>query len=104
MEIRSFDPSDEAAVVELWTECGLVVPWNSPHRDIERKLTVQSKMFLVGCSGGQMIASFMDSVQTSHTRPCGRTKERGSSCSQPERPSTCLPASGRYRGCAFFPQ
>ncbi len=51
MRIRVFDPRDEQAVVLLWTECGLVVPWNNPHRDIERKLKVQPEMFLVACSG-----------------------------------------------------
>jgi ribosomal protein S18 acetylase RimI-like enzyme len=59
IEIRPFDPSDEASVVQLWTDCGLVVPWNDPHRDIRRKLTVQPEMFLVGCSDAQIIASVM---------------------------------------------
>jgi ribosomal protein S18 acetylase RimI-like enzyme len=59
MEIRPFDPSDESAVVQLWTDCGLVVPWNNPHRDILRKLKVQPEMFLVACSDGQVIATVM---------------------------------------------
>ena len=59
MEIRPFDTADEAAVVRLWTECGLVVPWNDPSRDIQRKLKVQSEMLLVGCLDGQVIATVM---------------------------------------------
>jgi ribosomal protein S18 acetylase RimI-like enzyme len=59
MEIRPFEPSDSAPVVQLWTDCGLVVPWNDPYKDIQRKLTVQPEMFLVGCSDGQIIASVM---------------------------------------------
>lgn len=31
----------------LWRQAGLVVPWNDPYRDIERKLTVQPELFLV---------------------------------------------------------
>jgi ribosomal protein S18 acetylase RimI-like enzyme len=59
LEIRTFQPGDEAHIVQLWRECGLVVPWNDPHKDIQRKLTVQPEMFLVGCSAGRIIASVM---------------------------------------------
>ena len=59
MEIRPFEAGDSAAVVQLWTDCGLVVPWNDPRKDIQRKLTVQPEMFLVGCLRGHIIASVM---------------------------------------------
>ena len=59
MEIRPFDPSDEESVVQLWTACALVVPWNDPHRDIQRKLKVLPEMFLVACLDGQIIATVM---------------------------------------------
>ena len=59
IEIRPFEPSDSDAVVQLWTDCGLVVPWNDPRKDIQRKLSVQSEMFLVGCSDSHLIASVM---------------------------------------------
>jgi ribosomal protein S18 acetylase RimI-like enzyme len=85
MEIRPFDPSDEESVVQLWTDCGLVAPWNNPHRDIQRKLKVQSEMFLVASSDGRIIASVMAgydghrgwinylAVHPSHQRTgCGR--------------------------------
>lgn len=45
--IRPFRPEDTEAVVALWRDAGLVVPWNDPYRDIERKLTVQPELFLV---------------------------------------------------------
>jgi ribosomal protein S18 acetylase RimI-like enzyme len=48
MEIRSFEVADTEAVVGLWQECGLTRPWNDPRADIERKLTVQPELFLVG--------------------------------------------------------
>jgi ribosomal protein S18 acetylase RimI-like enzyme len=33
MKIRSASPEDEAAVVALWRECGLTVPYNDPAAD-----------------------------------------------------------------------
>lgn len=57
--IRAFKVSDESAVVGLWQECGLVVPWNDPHKDIQRKLNQQPDLFLVGCIKGNIIATVM---------------------------------------------
>ena len=45
--IRTFDSTDESEVVALWHACGLVRPWNDPHKDIERKLGFQPGLFLV---------------------------------------------------------
>jgi hypothetical protein len=45
--IRSYRESDKKEVIELWQECGLVVPWNDPQCDIERKLSVQPELFLL---------------------------------------------------------
>jgi ribosomal protein S18 acetylase RimI-like enzyme len=59
MEIRRYQDSDKASVVRLWEECDLVRPWNDPRKDIERKLSVQPEMFLVGLLDGDLIASVM---------------------------------------------
>ncbi|MET0989214.1 MAG: GNAT family acetyltransferase [Glaciihabitans sp.] len=59
MQIRSFVPADEDAVVRLWTECGLVRPWNDPRRDIHRKLTVQPDLFLIAEEDGGVVGSAM---------------------------------------------
>lgn len=59
LAIRAFAPIDEAAVVELWRMCGLVRDWNDPHRDIQRKLTTQPELFLVGEVSGRIVASVM---------------------------------------------
>lgn len=59
MHIRAYQPRDETAVVRLWEECGLVRPWNDPHRDIARKLSEQPELFLVGEAGGQVMATAM---------------------------------------------
>lgn len=59
MLIRAFEAADEAAVVALWTACGLTRPWNDPHKDIARKLSVQPELFLVGVVDGELVASVM---------------------------------------------
>ena len=59
IEIRSFESGDAEAVVQLWTDCGLVVPWNDPHRDIQRKRQVQSEMFLVACLNENIVGTVM---------------------------------------------
>ncbi len=58
-EIRPFQPYDEAAVVQLWKDCNLIVPSNDPLRDIRRKLRVQPELFLVGLASGELVASVM---------------------------------------------
>jgi len=57
--IRSYQTQDEAAVVELWRQCHLVVPQNNPERDIKRKLQVNPEWFLVGAVGGKIVATCM---------------------------------------------
>jgi ribosomal protein S18 acetylase RimI-like enzyme len=59
MRIRSFTEADTARVVELWNECGLVRPWNDPHKDIARKAAVQPDLFLVGEDDGRVTATAM---------------------------------------------
>lgn len=59
MHIRPYLESDEATVVALWQACGLTRPWNDPHKDIARKLTVQRELFLVGELDGRIMASAM---------------------------------------------
>lgn len=59
MVIRLFDDSDEEAVIDLWTRCGLLRPWNNPRKDIARKRRFQPELFLVGTAGGTIIATVM---------------------------------------------
>ncbi len=47
IRVRVFEPADEAAVVALWDRCGLLRPWNDPHKDIARKRAVQPDLLLV---------------------------------------------------------
>lgn len=60
MQVRAFTPADTEAVVELWQDCELTRPWNDPHKDIARKLSVSPDLFWLGCDAdGRIIASIM---------------------------------------------
>jgi ribosomal protein S18 acetylase RimI-like enzyme len=59
MFIRTYQPEDEAAVVDLWKRCGLTRPWNDPHKDIRRKLRVRPDWFLVGVVREEIVATAM---------------------------------------------
>ena len=59
MIIRSYLPTDENAVVELWCKCNLLRSWNNPKQDIERKLRVNPELFLVGLIDDKVVATVM---------------------------------------------
>jgi GNAT superfamily N-acetyltransferase len=59
MNIRKFEIKDEDQVITLWKECNLVVPWNDPKKDIQRKLNVNPELFLVGEMDGNIVATIM---------------------------------------------
>lgn len=59
MLIKPYVPEYESAVIELWRQCGLTVPWNDPELDIERKMKVDPELLLVGLIDGRVIASAM---------------------------------------------
>ena len=57
--IRTFRPKDEAHVINLWQQCGLIVPWNNPAADIQRKLSTSPDLFFVGLLDSEIVASCM---------------------------------------------
>jgi ribosomal protein S18 acetylase RimI-like enzyme len=59
LSIRAFQEADEPNIIALWDACGLLRPWNDPHKDIARKLTVQRELFLVGSVVDQIVATVM---------------------------------------------
>ncbi len=59
MRIRPFVDDDTESVIALWARCGLLRPWNDPHKDIARKLRVQRELFLVGERDGRLVAAMM---------------------------------------------
>ena len=56
MDIRMFQNQDQDQVIQLWQDCGLVVPWNDPGEDIRRKIKHSPDGFLV-CSIDRKIVS-----------------------------------------------
>jgi ribosomal protein S18 acetylase RimI-like enzyme len=58
-EIRTYRNSDEAHVINLWKKCKLVVPWNDPKKDIQRKLSENPELFFVGLLENLLIVSCM---------------------------------------------
>jgi ribosomal protein S18 acetylase RimI-like enzyme len=57
--IDCYRASDAAGLLALWQACGLIVPWNNPYADIERKMADSPELFFVGRSGGALVASCM---------------------------------------------
>ncbi len=57
--IRIYDPGDENAVISLWQECALVVPWNDPVSDINRKLADSPELFFVADANGYIVGTCM---------------------------------------------
>jgi len=57
--IRPFENDDRQTVIKLWRRCGLVVPWNDPEADIDRKLRVDPELFVVGIAGSRLVATAM---------------------------------------------
>jgi len=59
MIIRPYSPDDEQAVIDLWCRCNLVIPQNNPKLDIERKLSINPELFLVGLIDSKIVATVM---------------------------------------------
>lgn len=59
MEVRVFEEGDRSAVIALWRKAGLVVPWNDPDKDIDRKLSVDPSTFFVGELHSELMATVM---------------------------------------------
>jgi ribosomal protein S18 acetylase RimI-like enzyme len=59
LNIRKYQPTDEAQLIKLWHDCCLIVPQNNPQRDIFLKLQIQPELLLVGLVGSELVASIM---------------------------------------------
>ncbi len=58
-EIRPYQEPDITSVVALWERCGLVVPHNDPHKDIELKVRFQPELFLIAQLDWQLVGTVM---------------------------------------------
>ena len=59
MRVRVFEAGDTSDVIELWSKCGLLRPWNDPQLDILRKQSVGADLFLVCELDSQIIGVVM---------------------------------------------
>jgi ribosomal protein S18 acetylase RimI-like enzyme len=61
MQIRPYQPEDQAQVIVLWQACGLTRPWNDPATDIDFCVNSPTASLLVGCESpqGAIVASAM---------------------------------------------
>jgi hypothetical protein len=59
VSLRQYMPADQNDLVELWSVCGLLRPWNDPLEDIHLCLTMPSSELVVADSAGQLIGSAM---------------------------------------------
>jgi ribosomal protein S18 acetylase RimI-like enzyme len=56
--LRSYHESDEPQVVELWRQLFPdSPPWNDPHKDIARKLSVQRELFIVAMLKEELVGT-----------------------------------------------
>ncbi len=59
MEIRQYFKKDGEQVIALWRQCGLVVTWNDPQKDIDRKMNKYPDLFLVCTTQETIIGTVM---------------------------------------------
>jgi hypothetical protein len=57
--LRQYEPADKDNLVELWSVCELLRPWNDSLEDIHLCVTTPSSELVVADSAGQLIGSAM---------------------------------------------
>jgi len=56
---RKFKKTDTDTVIKLWETCKLVVPWNDPVKDIQRKLSTKDNLFIIGEINNKIVTTAM---------------------------------------------
>ncbi len=59
LHIAVIEDSDIDQVVDLWQRCGLVVPWNDPHKDIAFARATPNSDVLIGRRDNRIIAAVL---------------------------------------------
>jgi ribosomal protein S18 acetylase RimI-like enzyme len=59
MNIKPYHTDNQQAVINLWQTCNLVVAWNDPVKDIQRKMLVDPDLFLIGQLSEDIVATVM---------------------------------------------
>lgn len=55
--VRPYDETDRNDLIQLWRDCGLVVPWNDPGADINQFLRSPCAEILIGEWEEKLVAS-----------------------------------------------
>ena len=58
-EIVRYNVRYQKAIVDLWEECGLIIPQNNPVEDIQKKLDFQPELFFIALLDGKLVGSIM---------------------------------------------
>jgi ribosomal protein S18 acetylase RimI-like enzyme len=59
VKARPYCSRDRDQVIALWFACDLVVLWNNPATDIDRKCEVNPELFMIAEVGGEIVATVM---------------------------------------------
>ena len=59
LSIRNYSEDDQDAVIQLWKDCALLVPWNNPFTDIENKMKDSPELFFVALHEQTLVGSCM---------------------------------------------
>jgi len=59
IDIRPIADGEEAAVIGIWSVCGLTRPWNDPAQDLKLARDTAASTVLVAADGGRIVGSVM---------------------------------------------
>lgn len=59
VRIIRYASKHQAAVIDLWKHCNLIVPWNDPVEDIQKKLAFQPDLFFIAIRDERVVGSVM---------------------------------------------
>jgi ribosomal protein S18 acetylase RimI-like enzyme len=59
LNIRTYRHGDEIEIINLWRDCGLIVPWNNPETDIARKCADSPELFFIAELDSKIVGSCM---------------------------------------------
>ncbi len=59
IDIRPIADGEEAAVIGIWSVCGLTRPWNDPAQDLKLARDTATSIVLVAADGGRIVGSVM---------------------------------------------
>ena len=59
LSVRTYQQQDQDAVIALWKDCGLLMPWNNPFTDIRSKVEDSPELFFVALLDEVLVGTCM---------------------------------------------